>query len=1619
METLETRLTGTGAWDPSEYLGDCFWMPFKEPSVLRWTSTFNENDLPDLKREDPDKVLQLARLWDVNGLLTLNPNLVGQDQVPSCLRVFNCRKSVSVDRQIGDRRGQNQLEAYLPGPSRNLPNGWSLGVLELDPTRQRLSICISDRKDYYHQIKVTDERARTNALWPPLSLSSLSSTKAYQSLVDSLSQKSRRSSRPREVKGDGLAGIDKSAGRHVDPGGLVHACFASVIQGDHLGVEIATQGHRGLLIDFGLLPSFEEIVSTQPFRGSGVIQGLVIDDFFSISVEDVSPRDDPVYEPQAKQRFDRAQTAYSASGLVGSTEKDVVDARAAKVVGAELDSSDFTRGLGLTTLSAPVKKRLGLAHLSLELAQLSFSTDALQACLTGGWVSCLMYRRPLMSIMDHLFAECDLQGVDQNKPKIIRLSRKSAQELTLLSVLCPLMSADLASPLSDRIHATDASDRKGAFVSADVPIDVSRALYRTSKKKGGYHRMMTREEALRSKIDPDWEPEEEGGGNPCSHAAPCVSPSKPLAMRYHFVEVCGGAGKVATAVASHGWNVGPVIDLERSSFFDLSMLEVLMWIYFMVEQGRLDAYLVAPPCTTFSPAAYPALRSYSQPRGFNPLHPRTHLGTTLALRALSLLFLSHRTFVIGLLEQPRRSKMAWMEEWVRMLDYFGASETWLASCNFASPHQKEFRILGVNAPVQKLHFPCTRDHDHVPIQGKYTKPSATYTDELAATFGHFLSDCLTSKLRKASAHEIKTGGLESVLANDVAITADWKEGSSWFWKGRPHINVLEVSAFGRLCYYLASTSPRQRFVAGLDSNVALCALLKGRSPSYGLRPSLRRICVTLVAGCLYPALHFFPTRINPADHPTRDREIPSVSQRSLCKDFGFSDLFDLAKSSDLRRCSSNWCRLVLLVLARPLPWWGSNDSWRFSHYHFSAYPLTWSCSQFASLHADHGVIGFDSTLGFPGEGPGFGVCFALFLACGFRVGSVRLSVFDCCARCYWPPRCLLLCLFISDLGAPVAVAAPVWSHGNLDPRSREDVKRAQGRQGVLLDEGRPVLEKTKEGRKKMLAAFSEWLVSTGITFEDLMDPQHFDIEFLNLALEKYGRALYTAGRPYGHYAETINAVSAQRPAVRRMLQGAWDLAYTWLREEPPTHHLAMPWQVLLSLLVTASLWGWYRVAGTLAISWGGLTRIGEVLAAERRHLILPADVGWTDRFILLQIQEPKTRFKAARHQVARVDQPQLVAFIGLVFGRLHQDQKLWPMSPQTLRLRFQKLLGALKLDKIPKNISKGFDLGSLRAGGASWLLLTSEDSELVRRRGRWINHKVMEIYIQEAASIQFLPNLDSNIRSLVLQGAELFPIVLEKLTSYHNSLIPENAWKLLLFSNDAKSAERYGWKRWDSQQKGPGQAYLPVQHRQKTGEKRHFLGLKACPSLTLLFSHPGHLKPVGILSRKALVKPICLCNIDRKLERKGAELEMLINLSRKGLRRVPERMLGVFTVLPASCCVALLCAPVCIGRITLLFVDGFVIFNFSSFEQLLFHLNSFQLTSVVLSCCSPSHFIESIFSVLSRVCRSRPGGQKKEERYFMRFQYFKTRLNRSCKRLFYQCIVTYNLYMYAVYSLQD
>ena len=151
----------------------------------------------------------------------------------------------------------------------------------------------------------------------------------------------------------------------------------------------------------------------------------------------------------------------------------------------------------------------------------------------------------------------------------------------------------------------------------------------------------------------------------------------------------------------------------------------------------------------------------------------------------------------------------------------------------------------------------------------------------------------------------------------------------------------------------------------------------------------------------------------------------------------------------------------------------------------------------------------------------------------------------------------------------------------------------------------------------------------------------------------------------------------------------------------------MPAQVLLALLTVALMWGWDRVAGVLGLGWGALLRAGELITALRSQLLLPSDVFFSSNFCLFSILEPKTRFTAARHQSAKLDASDLVALAELSFADLTPVQRLWPYSGQTLRTRLRQLLAALWLPTSRTSSSKPLDLGSLRAGGATWLLQTT------------------------------------------------------------------------------------------------------------------------------------------------------------------------------------------------------------------------------------------------------------------------------------------------------------------------
>ena len=98
-----------------------------------------------------------------------------------------------------------------------------------------------------------------------------------------------------------------------------------------------------------------------------------------------------------------------------------------------------------------------------------------------------------------------------------------------------------------------------------------------------------------------------------------------------------------------------------------------------------------------------------------------------------------------------------------------------------------------------------------------------------------------------------------------------------------------------------------------------------------------------------------------------------------------------------------------------------------------------------------------------------------------------------------------------------------------------------------------------------------WKVDNYIELQNLLDLAPANTKRLNTLLVCCGRQLFDASWPYSHYSEVIDAVASKEPALRRCLQPSWDLAFAWLREQPQSHHVAHPWQVLLSTITSAAL----------------------------------------------------------------------------------------------------------------------------------------------------------------------------------------------------------------------------------------------------------------------------------------------------------------------------------------------------------------------------------------------------------------------------------------------------------------
>ncbi|CAE7347850.1 unnamed protein product [Symbiodinium microadriaticum] len=1008
------KISGTGHFWPVPYLQPNLLLPFLEPRILRFTESEPEKPHPSRCTDSPQELHRLYDRWNQLGLLSFSEEKAKQWQK---VRVFNARKSDTQDRQIGDRRSFNATELSVDGPSRELPPGALLCSILLRP---KCLLCgsITDRRDFYHQIMTSPERASCNPVGHRLPLN------VARGFVDCCPVEREGTNHHRTWQ-------DRISS---PPPKTLQPVFTSIFQGDHVGVEVATSAHEGVLQEAELLDDQSRLRGGHPCPPGPTYQGLIIDDFFTLSEERLSmlheiKANGPKAPTKSKALLDKALIVYDRLNIPGSPEKDQLNELTFIVAGAQIDSSEQAIRDSMISVASPAAKRCALCLASLAAARLRVTSRALLERIAGSWVHCMMYRRPTSIVFAKIYRlihSPDMQHASSEA--VFSLSRGVADELVLASVLSFMMTTNIGAQIVPTLFASDASMAKGALVSTPLSEEEAALLWRTSDRKGGYSRLDPAARALlRSVGDPMLDEARLEGLPP--------PPAKNPPLKFDFLEIGlgTGVGQVTACCLSRGIVCCPPLDPFVSRQYDLRSIDVLHWVVSMLQEGRILSVFVVVP--------------------------ETHQDLVLK-RALAVLLCARSYDRAAAVLGPYHLEPNQSEIWAQARNRIGTGEI---TCKlvYKGGFQGNSRILGSNLAFQRLDEVCRAARGPVGIS------YGQFSEEIAGLF----TDHLVAGRRFARAHHVEVAGLESPVLNDFLSSRAWGLVRVWSWKYPEHINLLELRGLVALVKGLPAAKEDRRVLHLFDSSVSLAAATNGRTSSHKLRRVLCQVNALALAKGVFCAEGFAPTRLNVADDPTRSHEVRSPAGASLVRAVPPEVLGQLARVR-VRRFAANWLRLaVLLTFCVPC---GSSSAPRPPHSEVTFDPTVDFLSPFSSFGASTSAAG-----------PAF---FSSSTSCGadfdFDWTSVDLSPsspdysfdwtfvsFACLASyliafCHFPGR------FVFRVGLLVILCR----HGCLAaPAGTGYAQRAAARAATNLVERRSVLPRTDTHRQRRLADFSRWL----------------------------------------------------------------------------------------------------------------------------------------------------------------------------------------------------------------------------------------------------------------------------------------------------------------------------------------------------------------------------------------------------------------------------------------------------------------------------------------------------------------------------------------------------------------
>lgn len=1095
---------------------------------------------------------------------------------------------------------------------------------------------------------------------------------------------------------------------------VVFGSLRTLAMGDCQAVELAQTCHLSMGLQRKIFSPDMLVTLTKPIPRTTTLVGVVIDDFISLEKQKVGACKSTL---QGGKIADDMQQLYRDVKLIPHEKKAFRNETNSSFWGIDIDGQ---QGI----LRGSLKRAIPLAGIMLKVALLGIATCDLLQILAGSIISLFLFRRRFLSLLDSLFSH--IRGRDPRS--IVSLSGRLRSDLIIFATLLPFSATNLRCKFQSRIVATDASSWGEAGCYANVPKPIVKELHRYCLRKSLWTRLLSPAAAWQRMHDV-LSAEDELPGDTCYKMNPlwqiCAE-----ALQYQplFVQQKRGQRHINIGEVRAALKAESILALQSPESRELFGLDSQVGLGSLIK-GRSASPSINEELVRSIPTvvAQDIISNYMYyETSCNPADDGTR---GRALR------------------QPRLQVPVW---WQSLADGdFEDFDRWLAF------HELDdltlsglpcFSELGYNVPSFDRCDPKDGAIAVVGAEESAASDAIGLANPLGATMTTDEPQCTEpSSGSLAATTELSQRQLELL----GTFNKDQFVGlTSWPPQGRGFLDLFsgeravaeELAAETGtwvLCFDIAHSPSEDLLDESLQAKLEELLTLK-----------------TFLGVGAAPVCSSFSTAITPAVRTALEPYgISTCSERMKEK---------LADGNAMALWVFHFLELALILqlgvwLENPinswmfrLPEWRRlKDKYGLDYWvvDYCRFGKKWrKRTRFATNTAISGmktlckgnhvhqmlrgrshVHRMSWTL--VAQPYPRGVARAVALSLAEKAGCIQFSShFDpaACARC---GHCR------------------VGEASNPGPLSK---LRAE-----VLEEVPLVEPKTVAIQTRALQMFNNWLdvkLSRGARKSVFRSAP-----LLAVFLKEFGNHLYSTGRALYIYRHLVVVLQQEVPGFKPYAGICWDMVSRWQLLEPIEHRTPIPSLLVMAVLSVAISWRWFRFASIVGLSFFGLARPGEPLAALREHLVLPSDLLDPEiSRVYMKVAAPKGRKRGiGRVQHISIDFVDFIIFLENHLKRVAPGSRIYPGSFASFSRRWYAVLQSLSIPR-----SANLSPGGLRGGGAVWAFHRGSSVQEILWRMRLKQLSTLESYLQELAAHSVMSSLSVEARRKVRLLGVLGPLYL-------------------------------------------------------------------------------------------------------------------------------------------------------------------------------------------------------------------------------------------------------------------